>query len=229
MNDYIYFVTGEKGGCGKSLMAIVLVALLYREGLKVILVEADSTNCEAFLAYDKVDGVTCEAIDLDTKDGWMTLADLAQNNPESVIVVDTGARQEIGAESSLPFLIECLQELDRKHVTFWMMNPQRASVELLRDFIEAVQDTQVHAVRNCYFRDPEGFKTYNDSKFARTEVEKSGSTIDLPVLGQRVADKIYNDRLAPHLIVENGLISERVEMQRWLQRVSDALGDAIHV
>ena len=104
----VHYSGGRKGGGGKSLVSIALVALLRQEGRQVILVEGDAANSEAYMAYCGSSDVRCEPILLDRQEGWLELVDLIEANAEYDIVVNTGARQEEEVDTTLPFLVECL-------------------------------------------------------------------------------------------------------------------------
>lgn len=49
-------------------------------------------------------------------------------------------------------------------MTLWVINPQRDSLELLKEYMEAVPDGSVHVVRKGYFGGEEKFELYNDSR-----------------------------------------------------------------
>ena len=221
-------VGGLKGGTGKSLMTIVLVALLRTNGEQVILVEADDSNSEAYKLYQNVDGVTCLALDLDRHDGWMALCDIAEENRHSYIVVNTGARMKDEVKQSITFFTDCLESLNRDLVVFWMMNAQKDSVELLNSYLPYASKLRLYAVRNLFFAVAEKFETYNASKHVRPTVEKTGGTIDFPVLVERLVHRLYTDRVPPHEICTSGKMSDRIEMQRWLARVQGPILEAVH-
>jgi hypothetical protein len=67
-----------------------------------------------------------------------------------------------------------LEELGSKLVALWMINRQRDSLELLREFMSAVPKADVHVVRNGYFGEERKFELYNGSKI-REVVEGRGA------------------------------------------------------
>lgn len=226
-NGAVHYVGGRKGGGGKSLVAIALVALLLQEGLKVILVEGDAANSEAYMAYRGSPEVQCEPILLDRQEGWLELVDLIEANAGCHIVVNTGARQEEEVDTTLPFLVECLKSLERTIRVYWAMNRQQDSLNQIGAFADRWPDVPLYAIRNLYFGEPDDFKPFNGDEALIADLRKRGAVVDLAVLANRVVDRIYNERQPPHVIIQQGGIADRIEMQRWLRRVQEALGDAI--
>lgn len=224
----MFYVSGQKGGCGKSLMAIALVALFMQHRVPVLLVEADDTNSEAHHAYSHVEGVTVDAVNLDNREGWMILADIAEANADKVIVVNTGARQKEANADAFRFLAECMQLIGRELRILWMLNAQRDSAMLLADLMEAVTDTKVYAVRNLHFGPEDAFETYNKSCELRPRVESRGGTVNFPELADRLLRRIYTDRMPPLAIEMNDPVSNKVEMRRWLTAVGCELQQVIH-
>jgi hypothetical protein len=77
-----------------------------------------------------------------------------------------------------------------------VINRRRDSLELSREFIDAVPKAAVHVVCNGYFGDEKRFELYNGSKI-REEVEgRGGESITLPDLADRLADDIYSRRVS---------------------------------
>jgi hypothetical protein len=223
----VHYSGGRKGGGGKTLVSIALVALLRQEGRQVILVEGDAANSEAYMAYCGSSDVRCEPILLDRQEGWLELVDLIEANAEYDIVVNTGARQEEEVDTTLPFLVECLNSLERTIQVYWAMNRQQDSLNQIGAFADRWPDVPLYAIRNLYFGEPDDFKPFNGDQALITDLRKRGAVVDLAVLAKRVVDRIYNERQPPHVIIEEGVVADRIEMQRWLKRVREALGDAI--
>lgn len=105
-------------------------------------------------------------------------------------------------------------ELNREWLTFWVINRQRDSVELLRGFLNVFPDVPVHVCRNLYFGTPEKCERYNTSK-SREIIERKGQTLDFPDLGDRVADKLYSGRMSIKKALAELPIGDRGELRRW--------------
>ena len=173
----IYWVGGSKGGVSK-----------------VVLVECDTSSPDVWKAYREQ--VETELINLDEADGWIHLVNTCDRHREGVVVINTAARNNLAVKQYGGTLDSSLEELGSQLVALWVINRQRDSLELLREFIDAVPKAAVHVVRNGYFGDEKKFELYNGSKI-REEVEgRGGKSITLPDLADRVADDILR---AAHL------------------------------
>ena len=216
MNAPIYYVGGSKGGVGKSLMAFALIDYLASRGNKILLIESDNSNPDVYKAHQPHQNETlvCEIMDLDSADGWLELVDSAEDHPEHVMVINSAARSNSGIELYGATLKETLPQLDRELITFWMINRQRDSVELLRDFVKSFPEAKITVCRNLFFGQSEKFDAYNVSK-AREVIERKGRSLNFPALSARVADKLYSERIPVWAAGNTFRISEKVELSRW--------------
>ena len=216
MNAPIFYVGGSKGGVGKSKLSFALIDYLLADGKKVLALETDTSNPDVYKAHHphENDNLICKLADLDISDGWIELVNIADEFPEHFLVVNSAARSNSGIEKYGITLRETLGELNRKLVTFWVINRQRDSIELLRGFLNAFPDALIHVCRNIYFGNPEKFELYNGSK-TRKHIEEKGMTLDFPDLGDRVADKLYSGRLPIQAALAELPIGDRAELRRW--------------
>ena len=167
----IYWVGGSKGGVGKSMMTVAMLDHLLERGSKAVLVECDTSNPDVWKAYR--DQVETELINLDEADGWIHLVNTCDRHPDAVVVINTAARNNLAVKQYGRTLDNSLEELGRPLVALWVINRQRDSLELLREFIDAIPNAAVHVVRNGYFGDEKKFELYNGSKI-KEEVEGRG-------------------------------------------------------
>lgn len=223
MSAPIVYVGGSKGGVGKSKFSYAIIDFLLERGQKVLLLETDTSNPDVYKAhfpYEDRLGVVCKQVNLDSSDGWIELVNLADEFPEHIVVINSAARSNAGIEKYGATLKETLPELARELITFWMINRQRDSIELLRGFLNAFPDAVVHVVRNLYFGEPEKFELYNSSK-TKNIIEKTGKTLDFPDLADRVADKIYSGRMPIKISLEELPIGDRAELKRWRRKCAE--------
>ena len=173
MNSPIIYVGGSKGGVGKSKLAFALIDYLGAQGKKVLLLETDSSNPDVYKAHHPHEGadLVCKLTDLDISDGWIELVNFADAHPGHILVINSAARSNTGIEKYGATLKETLAELSRELFTFWIINRQRDSIELLRGFLNAFPDAVIHVCRNLYFGEAGKFELYNDSK-SRQLIEK---------------------------------------------------------
>jgi hypothetical protein len=221
----IYWVGGSKGGVGKSMMTLATVDYLLEQGAHVLLVECDTSNPDVWKAYRE--RVETELIDLDEADGWIHLVNTCDRHREGVVVINTAARNNLAVKQYGRTLDSSLPELGSQLVTLWVINRQRDSLELLREFIDAVPKAAVHVVRNGYFGDEKKFELYNGSKI-REEVEgRGGKSITLPDLADRVADDIYTRRISLQVAAKELPLGNRAELGRWRGEVRKVLAGVL--
>ena len=225
----IYWVGGGKGGVGKSMLALASLDYLVGRGERVLLVECDTSNADVYKAYHQE--VESELVNLDEANGWIRLVNVCDSKKDSSVVINTGARNNLGVSRYGLTLDGTLEELGRKLVVLWMINRQRDSLELLKEFAEAMPHALVHVVRNGHFGDDSKFELYQASKVRRELVEgRGGRSVTLPDLADRVADDLFTQYLSVAKAAKTLPIGNRAELSRWRAEVRKALaplfGDA---
>ena len=229
MNDekslFVYFVGGSKGGVGKSIFCMLLADYLTKcKGQKIILVESDTSNPDVGKTFIHNDEVEVIPLSLDSADGWVKLVNYADTCKKD-IVINSAARSEEAVEKFGGTLTESLDELHRTLISFWIINRQRDSIELLKRYMDVVPG-ELHVVRNTFFGEAEKFELFNESN-TKIEAEKRGATIDCPDLADRVTDDLYSNRLSIAKATEEMPIGNRAELKRWRSRgwkMFDAIG-----
>src|SRR5208337_1780171 len=106
---------------------------------------ADTANPDVGKAYGKA--VETVYINLDEKDGWMDLVNRLAVQPDETVVVNTPARSGEGVKLYGTLLTESMQELGRRLVTLWVINSQRDSLQLLKDYLDVVGGHTTHVLR----------------------------------------------------------------------------------
>lgn len=226
MAKRIWFSGGGKGGVGKSVVSIGLIDLALEHKDDLILVESDTSNPDVYKMHK--DEIRTELIDLDDANGWIDFINVCDNNPDSLIIVNTAARNNRGVAAYGATLSATLGELDRELITLWVINRQRDSLELLSDFMADIVGSKIHVVRNTYYGAEEKFELYNNSKL-RTQVEAAGGTsLSFPDLADRVSDDLYSKRLSVRAAMKVLPLGNRAELTRWRLEVHKALGGVMY-
>ena len=212
----IIIVGGGKGGVGKSAVTLGVVDFLLTKGEQVVLVETDDSNPDTYKALKEI--IKCELCNLDTEDGFITLAGVVENNNEANIVVNTAARNTKGIINHGGILNDTCAELKRELVMLWVMGRARDSVELLADFLDSKQAyTSTHAVLNTYFGTVDKFVRFESSEYKKAV---SGVVV-FPELNDMISDKLNDKRFA--LSNTEGLsIAERSVLGRYRNAIADA-------
>jgi MinD-like ATPase involved in chromosome partitioning or flagellar assembly len=213
MSNTIFLVGGGKGGVGKSLMSIALLDFLHTTGQRPFLVETDTSVPDVFKTYGKA--IAGELVNLDEREGWIDLVNLVDGNPESTVVINTGARNQTGISNFGRTLSKALPELGRKLVVIWMIDRKRESLELLSDFRETIPEAEVHVVRNMYLGTEKKFELYNGSKMRAAIEAVGGKSLNLPELADRVTDAMNKGRLTIEGALGELSLGDRMELERW--------------
>ncbi len=212
-NLFLYFIGGSKGGVGKSILSMLLADFLtqYRKR-KIILVESDTSNPDVGKTFTHSDDVEVLSLSLDEADGWIELVNYCEASDKD-LVINSAARSGEAIEKFGGTLIGSLDELQRQLVSFWVINRQRDSIELLKKYMDVVPG-ELHVVRNTFYGEPQKFELFNNSK-TKVEAEKRGATIDLPDLADRVTDDLYSKRLSIVTALETMPLGNKAELKRW--------------
>ena len=212
-NLFLYFIGGSKGGVGKSILSMLLADFLtqYRKR-KIILVESDTSNPDVGKTFTHSDDVEVLSLSLDEADGWIELVNYCEASDKD-LVINSAARSGEAIEKFGDTLIGSLDELQRQLVSFWVINRQRDSIELLKKYMDVVPG-ELHVVRNTFYGEPQKFELFNNSK-TKVEAEKRGATIDLPDLADRVTDDLYSKRLSIVTALETMPLGNKAELKRW--------------
>lgn len=144
MANNIYLIGGGKGGVGKSMVSMATIDYLLQREADLLLIDADTSNPDVWKAYK--DTTRSDLLDLDNADGWIELINLCDSNADSTIVINTAARSNKAVNAYGTILSNTLPELKRKLITLWVINRQRDSLELLKEYMDAIPDTVVHVL-----------------------------------------------------------------------------------
>lgn len=212
-NKNIYLIGGSKGGVGKSFVTMATIDYLQERSENILLIDSDTSNPDVWKAYQNT--VEGALINLDEADGWIELVNICESKPESTVVINTAARNNKCVTSYGATLNSTLADLRRDLVTFWVINRQRDSLELLNEYMEAIPHAHVHVVRNSYWGEEKKFELYNGSKLREIVEGKGGKSITFPDLADRVSDDIYSNRLNIGAALKELPLGNRAELMRW--------------
>jgi hypothetical protein len=161
MNSPIVFVSGSKGGVGKSITAMAVLDYLTVGQKLVKLVESDTSNPDVWKSYNR--SVECEQVNLDDVEGWIQLVNTCDAQSFKNVVVNTPARNNAGVKKHGDILTNSLHELGRPLVTLWVINRQRDSLDLLSEYLDLMPGGVVHVVQNGYFGEEKKYELYRAS------------------------------------------------------------------
>ena len=219
--ENVYWIGGGKGGVGKSMVGTGLIDFFRSDGREPVLVETDKKNPDIGRAHREE--VMVEGLDLSDQDGWVELLDLCVKT-ESPVVINSG----VGADETqgIDALEQSLESSGKKLVVFWVINRQRDSVELLREFMKSVQSAEVHVVRNLYFGAEHKFELFNDSKTKNELEERGGRILNFPEVADRIASELYDKRVSIKKCLTNSETGTRFILARWQNAVHKMFREA---
>lgn len=226
MAKRIYLIGGSKGGVGKSMVTMATLDYLQQQGESVLLIETDTSNPDVWKAYQH--NLDTRVINLDDADGWIELVNMCEEHPDSVVVINTAARNNTGVSAYGSTLNHTLAELKRTLVTLWVINRHRDSLELLKEFMDAIPNSIIHVVRNAHYGEEKKFELYNSSKTRTTVEVRGGLSVTFPELADRVIDDINNKRMTISDASKELPIGNRAELSRWRGEVKKVLAEIIN-
>lgn len=228
----IIFVSGDKGGVGKSMVAITLVEYLRNNGTPVAVVDTDMTNPDVHDIYAK--SIKSAHVNLEAKDGggWMQLVEFAESNPET-IVVSMKAGSKTSTEENQKFINDAFKMLRRPVVLFFVLGLQKQCSILFYDSLGLFPALHAAiAVKNLKNGDIDEFFNWDEAK--QNEAFKGVKEIIFPKVHARISLKITDDDMMISELLDGGAlrISERAALQAWLDSVFaayDGVKDSIGV
>jgi hypothetical protein len=226
MSKPIVVVGGGKGGVGKSTVSVGTIDMLLARSEQVHLIESDTSNPDVWKMYK--DEIDTSLIDLDDANGWIEMVNVCDENPESVVILNTAARNNRGVSAYGETLNSTLGELKRDLITMWVINRQRDSLELLHQYMVALSGSRIHVMRNGYFGEEQKFELYNESKLRKQVESAGGKSLTFPDLADRVSDDLYSRRLSISAAMATLPLGNRAELARWRREVHKVIGEAVH-
>jgi hypothetical protein len=230
----LVYVGGSKGGTGKSMVCSALVDY-FRKTFpddEVLLVETDSSNPDVGRLYGRTKGVFLKGLVLNEEDsGWMELVDDIDETSAGHIVVNSMAAANLGVKKQGFHLDQSIAngDLDVKFDVFWVLNRNKDSVTLLRDFLESMRSATVYPVLNLYFGKQEEFSFYRSSLDIHEKVtERGGRLLVFPNLNDLITDKIYTDEINLEELPRHLKLGMRTGLERWLSMVREVF-DSVYV
>ena len=219
MNQPIIIVSGSKGGVGKSLTTMALLDYFSINHKYLKLIDADTNNPDVWRCYGRL--TEGDVVDLDDREGWIRLVNICDATPFKTVVINTPGQSNVSVAKHVGILLDSLRELARPLITLWVINRQRDSLELLKDYMDHVPGGIVHVVCNGYFGEEKKFELYHDSTIRETVTSLGGKSLFLPDLADRVTDELYGKRTTLAEASQQFKLGDRTELQRWRATVAE--------
>jgi hypothetical protein len=235
-NKRIIWISGGKGGVGKSTFSRGLLDVLVDAGVKVAAFDGDPNNAQLFRYYQGVgNGVQC--LDLDKQGQADILLNQMDERDADVFLIDVaagGGQTLLDLEQDIGLISEAMA-MGFRFTVVSVMSRIKDSVNLLKASLDMTDGFNVQhvAVKNLYFGEDERFLLFDNSK-TKLRLEKGGGvTIKMPDLFDDTYEQL--DRLnLPFRVVltdDKSPRSRRSRIYKWLgefkrqvQEANGALG-----
>jgi energy-coupling factor transporter ATP-binding protein EcfA2 len=225
-------IHGDKGGVGKSTLAMAMANHLMASGQKVAIVEADTRNPDVARMYEG--NVPVAKTNIRNENGWMDVMDFVMKHPGHAVILNTPAGIGESMKSDMESFGNFLQSQGTpvEMELWWVMSNNHDSVNLFNEAYRAYGQNfaRVRVVCNLHFgggdKSEHGpFVLWHESPL-KTQIEKKqGLTLFLPGLHIRVVSKVLDPKKvmpfqdAVDAVVGESLAlehSERWKLQQWI-------------
>lgn len=239
----ILIAHGDKGGVGKSTMAMLCVEALLDYGKRVVVVEGDLRVGDVGTRYAGVDGVDVIGIDLDVAGGEAenavsTLFEHVETLDADAIVVNAPANAAKALDANADVILPVARDLGYCVCVGWMIGPDEASARLAGEsLLAAGADRKAAIVNRGLAAGAAGDEFYpwlrGDGGYRDVWLTSGGAEGELPLLATRVAAQVKAHgagRIRDLAGAESPLaLVNRSIVQRWLnaaleQAVAPLLG-----
>lgn len=160
----IYISHGEKGGCGKSMTALMALETLHAKfgPAALVAVETDASNPDFGRKAQRLEGLRVEVADLREAEGWGDLANMVEGAPDDSAFVVNLPSQVARWDAEIEVMGDVFEALGAEVTVFWTINRQRDSILLLeKAMASAPSSWRWIVVKNCYFGAPEKFELFD--------------------------------------------------------------------
>lgn len=233
MKTYIY-VTGGKGGIGKSMQTLAMVDYLAEQGKKILLLDADPVNGDSSANYKngKQDGVTCERVQLRSEDasgqidasGLQDTLNKTESTKANTVIVDAPAGDSTLLVEAGSIIVAGCSMLGAQSVIVWMVDSvDRTAINALAAAWESIKDANmILLVKN--HRKGNNFDCFDGSKaVAGILAAPNVKVIDMPKIASRLEHHFRIDRKTLKEVATEAPMGDRVEAVRVRKLFSDTL------
>ena len=225
----VIWVTGGKGGTGKSTFARGVLDLLMEAGVNVAAFDGDPDNAQLFRFYQDVGkGVTRTS--LSERDGGDDILEAMEVLVPDVIVVDVaaGGSQILMRLQDESLFLSTAQEMGYDFTVVSVLSPIKDSVNMLKEALDTTEghDVQHVAVKNLHFGSLDDFELFEASKTREQFVSLGGQVVAMRDLLGKTYGALDRDNLSflGALDKETGLPSgDRCRIRQWRTCLRDQL------
>jgi hypothetical protein len=225
-------ITGNKGGCGKSIFARGLLDLYQHWQIPFVAYDSDTQNSQLYRHYGKAAAVS--RIDIARRGTADRLLEDMERPQRQVILMDlpAGGGQTFQRYEQDIQLIESAAELDYRLTLVSVISRVKDSVNALRQVMDYCGDRVDYlVVRNLHFGEAEKFKRFDQSKTKAQFLTLGGMEIMMPDLFDDTFDLIDETDLSFRGGLAEGSTLNRAHRSRlnqWLKTMEAETRQASH-
>ena len=230
-NKRVVWVTGGKGGVGKSTFSRGLLDVLLDAGVNVAAFDGDPSNAQLFRYYQGVGrGVQC--VDLDKQGEADVLLNQMEESKADVFLVDVaagGSQTLLDLENDIGLISEAM-EMGYRFTVVSVMSRIKDSVNLLKASLEMTDDFDVQhvAVKNLYFGEGDRFRLFDGSKTRAWLLERGGVVLEMPDLFDDTYELLDQMNLPFRAMLADKSFprAQRSRINKWLKDFEQAVRQA---
>ncbi|MEL6456616.1 MAG: division plane positioning ATPase MipZ [Cyanobacteria bacterium J06623_5] len=230
-NKRIIWVTGGKGGVGKSTFSRGLLDVLIDAGVNVAAFDGDPSNAQLFRYYQNVgEGVQC--VDLDKQGEADVLLNQMEESKADVFLVDVaagGSQTLLDLEGDIGLISEAM-DMGFRFTVVSVMSRIKDSVNLLKASLEMTDDFDVQhvAVKNLYFGACDRFRLFDGSKTKGRLLECGGVVLEMPDLFDDTYELLDQKNLPFSAMLADKSFprAQRSRINKWLKDFKGAIAKA---
>lgn len=231
MTKNLIFVTGNKGGTGKSTFARALLDRYLARGMEVTSFDADKETPSLSRFYSNIAPV--QQLDMSKKNALDGLIECLYKDVPNIALVDlpaSSARAFQDATSELDFFGWIKEETEYRVSIASVLSNQKVSVVTLKEMLDFfdkknIDYIQFIAVKNLFFGEDRDFAEYNNSKTRKHFADWGGREIAMPCLFEE-AYKAIDSKSMPFMDAATDSeinLANRRRIHTWLGKVQEQL------
>jgi hypothetical protein len=227
--EHVLFVGGDKGGVGKSTVAIAAAWYAQQHG-GAATIDADPRNPNLHRIYPGT-----LAPRLETAEDALRLLNTIESADAPVVIIDTPAGYWGRLEKHGRFVVEGIQALGAKITVAWVLDRGLDSINLLRVAAKGPICSAAEKVliaRNTYFGEASDFQRWEISDTRQTLLaDPRFGEVTFPALNELVADKLLavTKPVQFESALSNGALTlmERIALEQYLRDVEQAMAGVL--
>lgn len=214
----IHFITGEKGGVGKSFTARVLAQYYVDQKMPFVGYDSDQSHATFSRFYNEY----TTPVVVDDFESLDQILVQAEESPETDIIIDLAAQTSIALENWIESsdLFEFFTDIDSSAYFWHVMDDGADSARLLDRLVANHVDSNVKLVVVKNMGRGSDFSFFNQSDIAKRALDAGAVFITLPRLMAKLSQKIdfYNFSFWAAMNNSKAMTAiERKRADKWLQ------------